>query len=126
MSHFAGLGLFEYMWLADELKAEPIYVINNGISHQEATPPARLRSYIQETMDALEFITGDASTPWGSVRASMGRQKPWSLRFVAIGNEVIFNVQQKAFWLSSLGSNEMQKKGKRGLEGPRLSLPLEC
>ena len=85
---FVGLGLFEYMQLAQELKTEPIYVINNGISHQEATPPDRLAPFITETLEALEFITGADNTTWGSVRASMGRKRPWKLNYLAIGNEV--------------------------------------
>jgi hypothetical protein len=31
-----GLGLFEYMLLVEELGVEPIWVINNGIAHQES------------------------------------------------------------------------------------------
>ena len=43
----AGLGLFEYMLLAEALGAEPVLVVNNGISHQEAVPPDRLGPYLQ-------------------------------------------------------------------------------
>lgn len=31
-----GLGLFEYMQLAEELDAEPIWVINNGVAHGDS------------------------------------------------------------------------------------------
>ncbi|KAF2612960.1 hypothetical protein F2Q70_00009786 [Brassica cretica] len=34
-----------------------------------------------------EFARGDANSTWGSVRASMGRQEPFELKYVAIGNE---------------------------------------
>ena len=85
----AGLGLFEYMLLAEELQAEPVYVINNGVSHQESVPVSEIRPYIQETLDALEFVTGHATSKWGAVRASMGRKSPWKLKYLAIGNEVI-------------------------------------
>lgn len=44
---FAGLGLYEYMLLAEALGAEPVLVVNNGISHQEAVPPAQLGPYLQ-------------------------------------------------------------------------------
>ena len=86
------------MLLAEELGAEPIYVINNGISHAEATPPERLEPFVIETMDALEFITGDDKTTWGSVRASMGRKEPWTLKFLAIGNEVLFSCLYPSVW----------------------------
>lgn len=88
MFQSTGLGLFEYMLLAEELEAEPIYVINNGISHQESIPPSQITPFLKETLDALEFITGPDSSAWGAVRASMGRSEPWSLKYLAIGNEV--------------------------------------
>ncbi len=31
-----GLGLFEYMLLAEELGTEPIWVINNGVAHGDS------------------------------------------------------------------------------------------
>ncbi len=88
---YAGLSLYEYMLLAEELEAEPVYVINNGVSHQESVAPSEIGPFIQETMDALEFITGHASSRWGAVRASMGRQQPWKLNYLAIGNEVLLH-----------------------------------
>ena len=37
----AGLGLFEYMQLAEELGAEPVWVINNGVAHADSNPHDR-------------------------------------------------------------------------------------
>ncbi len=45
----AGLGLFEYMLLAEELDAEPIWVINNGISHIEDIPTSQIGPWVQVT-----------------------------------------------------------------------------
>ena len=84
----AGLGLYEYMQLCEELKTEPIWVINNGISHQESLPTAQVLPWINDTLDSIEFITGSPNSTWGSVRAKMGHPEPWGLRYVAIGNEV--------------------------------------
>ena len=33
LAAWAGLGLYEYMLLSEELGTEPIWVINNGIRH---------------------------------------------------------------------------------------------
>ena len=33
-----GLGLFEYMLLAEELGAEAIWVVNNGVAHGDSEP----------------------------------------------------------------------------------------
>lgn len=75
------------MLLSEELEAEPIYVVNNGISHQEAVPPANIQPFLDETLDALEFLTGPHNSTWGAVRASMGRKHPWKINYLAIGNE---------------------------------------
>ena len=47
------MGLYEYMLLADELGAEPIYVVNNGISHQQSTPLDQLGPFLEETLQAI-------------------------------------------------------------------------
>ena len=38
-----GLGLFEYMLLAEELGAEPIWVVNNGVAHGDSEHCPALR-----------------------------------------------------------------------------------
>lgn len=43
---------------------------------------------VQDALDSVEFVSGPADSKWGSVRASMGHPEPWSLNFLAIGNEV--------------------------------------
>lgn len=43
---------------------------------------------VQEALDGVEFISGPPDSPWGSVRAAMGRPHPWKLNYLAIGNEV--------------------------------------
>ena len=44
---FAGLGLFEYMLLAEVLEADPVWVVNAGISHQEDTPTSQIGPWVQ-------------------------------------------------------------------------------
>uniref|UniRef100_A0A7S3QV46 non-reducing end alpha-L-arabinofuranosidase n=1 Tax=Dunaliella tertiolecta TaxID=3047 RepID=A0A7S3QV46_DUNTE len=86
-----GLGLFEFMELAEELDTEPVWVVNVGISQSESTNPDQLISdgWLQDTLDALEFILEDAAPEkrWANLRASMGRDLPWSLTYVTLGNE---------------------------------------
>jgi alpha-N-arabinofuranosidase len=41
---------------------------------------------IDSALDELEFIMGDASTPWGAIRESLG-ESAWSINWVEIGNE---------------------------------------
>jgi hypothetical protein len=84
----AGLGLYEYMLLTEELGAAPVWVINNGLSHEESVPTARIQPLLQDALDSIEFITGPADSRWGALRASMGHPEPWRLPYIGIGNEV--------------------------------------
>lgn len=85
----AGLGLYEYMLLVEELGAEPIWVLNNGLSHEESVPTAQIQPLVQDALDSIEFIMGSQDSTWGSLRARMGHPKPWKLTYIGIGNEVI-------------------------------------
>ena len=45
-------------------------------------PEADLQPYIDDVLNEIEFITGNTSTKWGQVRASLGREEPYTLRFI--------------------------------------------
>ena len=46
-------------------------------------PEADLQPYIDDVLNELEFIVGDAkTTEGGKLRASLGRTEPYSLRFI--------------------------------------------
>ena len=51
-----GLGLFEYMQLAEDLGAEPVWVVNNGVSHEESVPAGRIQSWVQDALDSIECV----------------------------------------------------------------------
>ncbi|KAM7499668.1 hypothetical protein LguiA_024082 [Lonicera macranthoides] len=82
-----GLGHFEFLQLAEDLGALPIWVFNNGISHQDEVETSSISPFLQEILDGIEFARGDSDSKWGSVRAAMGHPAPFDLRYVAIGNE---------------------------------------
>ncbi|KXT08640.1 hypothetical protein AC579_6558 [Pseudocercospora musae] len=83
-----GLGLIEYMLWAQDLGMEPVLAIWAGLwLDKEVVPEDELKPYIQSALDELEFLTGDATTPWGSKRAALGYPKPFSIKFVEVGNE---------------------------------------
>jgi alpha-N-arabinofuranosidase len=52
---------------------------------------SQLQPYIQEALDAIEFITGSNNTQYGALRASLGHPTPWKLKYVEIGNEDSLN-----------------------------------
>ncbi|XVE90757.1 hypothetical protein DITRI_Ditri20bG0102900 [Diplodiscus trichospermus] len=82
-----GLGYFEFLQLAEDLVALPIWVFNNGISHNDQVDTSSILPFVQEALDGIEFARGDLSSKWGAVRAAMGHPEPFDLRYVAIGNE---------------------------------------
>ncbi|XP_021749277.1 alpha-L-arabinofuranosidase 1-like [Chenopodium quinoa] len=82
-----GLGYYEFLQLSEDLGASPVWVINNGISHQESVETSMVTPFVQEMLDSIEFARGDNSSQWGSLRAAMGHPEPFELKYIAIGNE---------------------------------------
>ena len=83
-----GLGFHEYLQLAEDLGAKPLYVVNVGIWHGGFTPVEELEPWIQECLDALEYANGDAkTTKFGRMRAENGHPEPFNIEYLEIGNE---------------------------------------
>ncbi|CAA6654453.1 unnamed protein product [Spirodela intermedia] len=82
-----GLGYLEFLQLAEDLGAAPIWVFNNGISHNDQVSTSVVLPFVRDVLDSIEFARGPSNSTWGSVRAAMGHPEPFDLRYVAIGNE---------------------------------------
>lgn len=86
-----GLGFYEYFLLAEDLGAEPLPILNCGMSCQfnaaEVVPLEELDQYIQDALDLIEFANGETTTKWGMLRAEMGHPGKFNLKFIGIGNE---------------------------------------
>jgi alpha-L-arabinofuranosidase len=82
-----GLGFHEYLQLCKDLGAEPLFVINCGMSHREVVPMEQLGPYVQDALDAIEYANGAVTSTWGALRAANGHPQPFNLRFLQIGNE---------------------------------------
>jgi len=82
-----GLGFFEFLQLAEDLGASPVWVVNDGASANEEVSTARIASLVKDVVDGIEFARGGPKTTWGSVRAAMGHPQPFKLDYVAIGNQ---------------------------------------
>ncbi|KAJ0772220.1 putative non-reducing end alpha-L-arabinofuranosidase [Helianthus annuus] len=82
-----GLGYFEFLQLAEDLNATPIWVFNSGFSQEQAVDPLNIKPLVQDALDGIEFARGDPNSTWGSLRADMGHQEPFNLKHVAIGNQ---------------------------------------
>ncbi|KAF0907596.1 hypothetical protein E2562_018401 [Oryza meyeriana var. granulata] len=82
-----GLGFFEFLQLAEDLGASPVWVVNDGASQNEEVSTATIASLVKDVVDGIEFARGGPKTTWGSVRASMGHPQPFNLDYVSIGNQ---------------------------------------
>ncbi|KAI4300949.1 hypothetical protein L6164_034274 [Bauhinia variegata] len=82
-----GIGYFEFLQLAEDLGTPPIWVFNNGISHNDEVNTSVIWPFVQEALDGIEFARGDPKSKWGSLRADMGHPTPFNLTYVAVGNE---------------------------------------
>lgn len=90
-----GLGFYEYFQLCEDIKAEPLPVLNVGMvcqyqnenTEKPHVPVAELEPYIQDALDLIEFANGDENTTWGKKRAELGHKEPFNLKYLAIGNE---------------------------------------
>jgi alpha-L-arabinofuranosidase len=82
-----GLGYLEYLILCEDLGAEPLFVINCGMSHTEVAPMDQMGQFIQDALDAIEYANGPTNSVWGALRARHGHPQPFHLKYVEIGNE---------------------------------------
>lgn len=82
-----GLGFHEYLQMAEDLKAEPLFCINVGMSHRENIPMDQMGQWVQDALDAVEYANGPTNSVWGALRAKNGHPAPFGLKYLEIGNE---------------------------------------
>lgn len=82
-----GIGYHEYLQMAEDLGAEPLFCINVGMSHREVVPMAQMGRWVQDALDALEYANGPTNSFWGGLRARNGHPAPFNMKFMEIGNE---------------------------------------
>jgi alpha-N-arabinofuranosidase len=82
-----GLGYFEYLQMCEDLKAEPLFVINCGMSEQDYVDPGNIGPWVQDALDAIDYANGPATSPWGAQRAAAGHPEPFHLKLMELGNE---------------------------------------
>lgn len=88
-----GIGYYEYFLLSEYLGAKPIPIQNVGLACQYQSDELvtidskEFPSYIQDTLDLIEFANGDETSYWGKKRIEMGHKEPFYLEYIGIGNE---------------------------------------
>jgi alpha-N-arabinofuranosidase len=71
-NHF---GTHEFLDFCEMLGIEPFVCVNVG------------SGTVQEAMEWVEYMTSDADSPMANLRRKNGRNQPWKVHYVAIGNE---------------------------------------
>ncbi len=80
-SHWGGVvennhfGTHEFLELCEMLNIEPYVCLNVG------------SGTVQEQMEWVEYMTSPADSPMANLRRDNGRDKPWKVPYMAIGNE---------------------------------------
>ena len=99
-----GLGFHEYLQMAEDLGAEPVFAVYAGQSNPRTTraafpprhtpriavqdiPPDQMGPVIQDAVDALDYANGPADGRWGRLRAEAGHPEPFRLRYLETANE---------------------------------------
>jgi alpha-N-arabinofuranosidase len=88
-----GMGLLEFLQWCEDLNIQPVLAVYAGYSmkQEHVDPGPDLEPYVQEALDEIEYVMGDAKTKWGAERAKDGRPAPFALTYVEIGNEDWFD-----------------------------------
>jgi len=68
-------GTHEFMDLCEQIGAEPFISVNVG------------SGTVQEMMEWIEYMTSDADSPMTRLRKANGREKPWKVKYLGVGNE---------------------------------------
>jgi alpha-N-arabinofuranosidase len=80
-SHWGGVvennhfGTHEFLDLVEQLGCEAFVSVNVG------------SGTVQETMEWVEYMTSDAKSPMADLRRANGRDQPWRVKYIGVGNE---------------------------------------
>jgi len=88
-----GFGLLEFLEWCEDLHMKPVLAIYAGYSLRGAhvNPGPDLAPYVQDALDEIEYVTGDAHSKWGARRAADGHPAPFPLTYIEVGNEDFFD-----------------------------------
>ncbi len=88
-----GMGLHEFLLWCEGINAEPLLGLYAGYSLKGAhvNPGPDLEPFVQDALDEIEYVTGPATSRWGSLRAKAGHPAPFRMTYVEVGNEDWFD-----------------------------------
>jgi alpha-L-arabinofuranosidase len=75
-----GLGLLEYLQLAEDLGAAPVMAVWAGLAlNGTVVAQGDLGPYVQDALDQIEYAIGPVTSTWGARRAADGHPKPFAV-----------------------------------------------
>ncbi len=87
-----GMGLLEYLEMAQELGAQPILAVFAGYTlNGTVVPQNQLQPYVQDALDEIQYAIGPTTSKFGAMRAADGHPAPFDLNYVEVGNEDFFD-----------------------------------
>jgi alpha-L-arabinofuranosidase len=87
-----GLGLLEFLQLAEDLGVTPVIGVWAGLTLDGTViPQDELAPYVQDALDLIEYVTGPVTSTWGARRAGDGHPAPFGIPYLEIGNEDFLN-----------------------------------
>ncbi len=88
-----GMGLLEFLGWCEDLNMQPLLAVYAGFSlkGEHINPGEDLEPFVQDALDEIEYVTGNANTKWGAERVRNGHSGPFKLHYVEIGNEDQFD-----------------------------------
>ena len=105
-----GMGYHEYLQMCEDLKAEPLYVINSGVTSQSRRPRyediTAMNKLVQDALDAIAYANAPVDSVFGAMRAKQGHPEPFNLKYVEIGSENYGQEYSKRFELFKKAINE--------------------
>nr|WP_289834203.1 alpha-L-arabinofuranosidase C-terminal domain-containing protein [Parabacteroides goldsteinii] len=105
-----GMGYHEYLQMCEDLEAEPLYVINSGVTSQSRRPRyediTAMNKLVQDALDAIAYANQPADSTFGAMRARNGHPEPFDLKYIEIGSENYGQEYSKRFDLFKKAINE--------------------
>jgi alpha-N-arabinofuranosidase len=94
-----GFGLIELATFAEDIGATLGLAVYAGYSlEKQSVPQDQLQPYIDEVINELDFLTASASdNEMGALRKRLGRNQPFDVKYVEIGNEDIVATSTYAY-----------------------------
>ncbi|HXA56622.1 MAG TPA: alpha-L-arabinofuranosidase C-terminal domain-containing protein [Candidatus Acidoferrum sp.] len=89
-----GMGLLDFLDWCEDLRMQPVLAVFAGYTLRNGTHASagqELVPYVNDALDEIEYVTGDATTKWGTQRVKDGHPAPFSLEYVEVGNEDNFD-----------------------------------